>query len=183
MSESKLNYKSFSDFYRINFIGRPTELRKLIEDKYTFIVSKKDANSIIKAHRIYYGWQYLGNIFAFMNYLAYIKLTKKLNISKKINFLLITVGISPLFIFFIYSHFSYWEIIRPIVKNSREISYKLRDDVKEIELTGTAENFNKEEFQIFFNRNIDYHNYIAKNITFGSCIMEIFGLNKALRND
>lgn len=73
---SETNQQSYlhklTEFYRINFIGRPTELRKLVEDKYTFITSKKDANRVIGAHRRYYGWQYSGNILAFINYLMYI---------------------------------------------------------------------------------------------------------------
>jgi len=183
MSENNLIYNSFSDFYRINFIGRPTELKKLVEDKYTFITSQKDANTVVRAHRTFYGWQYFGNIIALLNYLMFLKITKKSKLSSKTQFSLMAIGISPIFIFFVYSHFSFWDMIRPIVKNSREISKKLKKNVDEIEMTGSSECFNKDEFQIFFNRNIDYHKYIMNNISMFSCIKEIFSLNSKLNDE
>lgn len=182
MSEKSIN-KSIVDYYRIYFIGRPTELKKLVEDKYTFITSKKEANSVIKAHRLYYGWQYFGNILALLNYLAFIKMTRKKNLSNKTQFALMTLGISPIIIFYIYSHFSYWYLIRPVIINSRDISNRLKNNVKEIEITGNSEKFNKDEFQIFFNRNVDLHNYIINNLSMFSCLKEIFNLNKNLKDD
>jgi len=183
MSEKSYRFKSPIEFYRINFIGRPTELKKLVEDKYTFISSKKEANNVIKAHRLFYGWQYFGNILAIFNYLFFIKITKRKTLSNKTQFGLMAIGLSPIFIFFIYSHFSYWFLIRPVVINSRDISNKLKNNVKEIEMTGVSESFKKDEFQIFFNRNVDFHSYIINNLSMISCIKEILNLNKKLKDE
>lgn len=183
MSGNFHNYKSFTDFYRIHFIGRPTELKKLVEDKYTFISSKKEANKVIKAHRRYYGLQYLGNILALLNYYFFIKITKIKTISNRTQIALMTLGISPIFIFYIFSHFSYWDLIRPVVLNSRDITNKLKRNVLEIETTGSSESFNKDEFKIFYNRSVDLHNYVAKNISTIFCLKEIFHLNKNLNEE
>lgn len=171
---------NFADFYRINFIGRPTELRKLVEDKYTFLTSRKDANRVIVAHRLYYGWQYFGNILALANYLIYIRLSKKYSLSNRTHILSMMLGLSPILVFYFYSHFSYWDIIRPVVFNSRDISRKLKENVVEIESSGSSETFNKDEFQIFFNKNCDLHSYVVQNLSMSSCLKEIFGLNKKL---
>jgi len=183
MSENVNNYKSATDFYRIHFIGRPTELKKLVEDKYTFISSKKEANNIIKAHRLYYGWQYLGNVFALINYFLFIKITKKKSFSNRTTIGLMALGISPIFILYIYSHFSYWNLIKLTVQNSRSVANKLKKNVIEIETTGSSESFNKDEFQVFYNRSVDLHSYIASNLSMISCLKEIFCLNKNLKDE
>lgn len=181
MSELNNNYIfKLSEFYRINFIGRPTELRKLVEDKYTFITSKKDANIVITSHRKYYGWQYCGNIFAFINYLFYIKLTKRYEFTRKKHFLFMTIGISPILIFYFYSHFTFWEELRPVVLKSREIANKLKKNVDEFESKGTSESYNKDEFIIMYNKNLDLHNYVLEKISLTDCLKEIIFLNKKL---
>lgn len=167
-----------NEFYRINFIGRPTELRKLVEDKYTFITSKEDADKIISAHRNYYGWQYFGNICSLFSYLIYIKLSKRIEFSGKSHFYLLFLGISPIFTLYIYSHFTFWDEIRPVVLKNREVANSLRKNVYEFETKGFSENYNKDEFLIMYNKNLDLHKYVLENISFFSCLKEILNLNK-----
>ena len=86
-------------------------------------------------------------------------------------------------IFYLYSHFTFWDELRPVVLKSREIANKLKKNVDEFESTGVSESYNKDEFIILYNKNLDLHKYVLENLSFVSCLKEVILMNKKLSDE
>ena len=125
----------------------------------------------------------MGNMFAFLNYLFYIRLSKRYEFTTQKHIFFMTIGISPILIFYIYSHFTYWDELRPVVLKSREIANRLKKNVDEFENTGISESYNKDEFIIMYNKNLDLHKYVLENISLKECLKEVIFLNKKLSDE
>jgi hypothetical protein len=155
--------KLLNDLIRINFIGRPLELNRLVYDDSVILENKEEADRVVKAYRRYYGYQYLGNMFAFISSVV---LSRSRGQKKMIKFFVMVL--LPMTGFYIYSHFSYWDIVREVViatrKREREL---LSGDVEEREVT------------MRYNASLDLHKYIQANIGITKCILEIFN-NKTI---
>ncbi len=147
-------FGKISNIIRINFVGKPLELNRLVFDDSCLILSKEEANSVLRGYRKYYGFQYFGNLIAFINLTLLIKHKKS-----KINFLFFVLA--PMGLFYLYSHFTYWHIVRPVVIETR------KRDREAFELS-------EDEYKMRFNTSVDMHEYVRKNIGFVRCLVSIF---------
>ena len=147
-------FGKLSNILRIDFVGRPLELNRLVYDDTVMLENKEEADSAIRAYRKYYGYQYIGNLISFTNLIILTRYKKKFRTILLLVFL-------PMGFFYIYSHFTYWDIIKPIIIESRK-----RDRL----LTSLSE----EEFRIRYNTSVDIHKYIQANISVLKCIVGIF---------
>jgi hypothetical protein len=143
-----------SNFIRINFVGRPLELNRLVFDDTCLIQSTEEANNVMRGYWKYYGFQYFGNSIAFINLSLLIKFKKS-----KINFLYFVIV--PMAGFYIYSHFTYWDIVRPIVIETR------KRDKQNLQIS-------EDENKLKFNTSVDLHEYIRKNIGTFKCLIGLF---------
>jgi hypothetical protein len=155
--------KIFS-FFRINFIGRPYELNKLVFDNNSILNNREEAKKIIEAYRVFKGWQYLGNSFTFFGIYASYKISLKFGYKRKTQIILIGVAFMPLALAHLFSYFTYWNLVRDIVIFSRERNKKY-SHLKGAEI---------EEFQIIFNTSKDFHRFIQSNIGVKDCLFQIF---------
>lgn len=149
---------------RINFIGRPIELDKLVYDEAIIFENKEEANKVIKGYRIFKGWQYIGNMLSFTNCLLIGWISKNKNYSIRTKIFIYAGGIvAPMILFYIYSHYTYWDIIRPIVLKCREREKEIR----------AQNDIDKEEFKIKYNHSLDIHKYIQQKIGIYNCVKEV----------
>jgi hypothetical protein len=148
-------YSKLNDYIRINFIGRPLELNKLVYDEGVILENHEEADKVIRGYRLYYGWQYFGNFIAFSNLILIIKLKANKNLN---NFMLFML--TPMLGCYIYSHFTYWDIVRQVVIDTRK---------REKDLTQKPQ----EEVRIKLNTSIDLHIHIQRNIKITQCLIEI----------
>jgi hypothetical protein len=156
--------KSTNNFIRINFIGKPFELNKLVHDNNVILYDENEMNLAIKACRLYKGWIYLSQILSFsFLYIAY-STSRKFNFNRKKQIGIIGVSFIPGIYSFIFSHFSYWHIIRDLVIKTREREKKYSHLNKDT----------IEEFQMVFNRSKDLHNTITSNVGFVNSLAELF---------
>jgi hypothetical protein len=163
--------KKINDFVRINFIGRPLELNRLVFDDEVLLQTHEEVAGIIKAYRLYYGWQYLGNIIGFCN-AVYIAKLKKNNKIK----LFVMLVISPVISAYAYSHFTYWDIIRQTVIDSRG---REREVIAELisEAEKGREYGNRLEhpgIRMKYNASNDLHKQVQGEISFLKCLIQIF---------
>jgi hypothetical protein len=145
-------YSQVNDYIRINFIGRPLELNRLVYDDRILLSTQEEADKVVKAYRLYYGWQYLGNMLSLANLIILERMKFKRNFR---NFVIVLI---PMVGCYFYSHYTYWDIVRPVV-----IEIRKREKVV----------LSEEERKIIFNKTIDFQNYIQRNIGIGQCIAEI----------
>lgn len=164
---SRLNknpFKKLMDFFRINFIGKPFELNKLVNDYSCLLENKEEANRVIKAARIYKGWQYLGQGISFSLLVFSSFMSKKRNMDKSKQIKLVLLAFMPGGVLYFYSHFTYWNIVRDLVKVTRQREKKYEHlDKTQIE-----------EYKIYFNQSKDYHKYIQASLGLLASINEIF---------
>ena len=98
------------NFYRINFVGRPFELNKLVYDD-NLLVNEEQAKTIANAFRKFNGWQYVGLISSFFSTIIVYKFAK--------NKLGLALIILPFTCCYVYSHFCYWDDLRETLKEIR----------------------------------------------------------------
>ena len=140
--------------FRVNFIGKPFELNKLVNDYSTLLENQQEANSVIKATRVYKGWQYLGQIISFSSLLTSSYLSKRFSLSRSNQIKLVLLSFLPGGLFYFYSHFTYWNIVKDLVKTTRERENKYAHlDKTQIE-----------DYKIFYNQSKDLHKYIQTNL-------------------
>lgn len=151
------------DYLRVNFIGKPFELNKLIYDKNIIYFEEQEARNILKAYKKFYGFQYLGFISSFL--ICFIlqksKNITKFNFKKKIA--LFSISLTPMVVLYIYSHFVYWE-------NIREDVIKLR---KRSNLFKKEETKSMPETIIIFKTSDDIHKALEKQIGIFKCLKEL----------
>ena len=147
-------FGKISNILRINFVGRPLELNRLVFDDSVILENKDEAFLATRAYWKYYGYQYLGNLISFINLMIISKY--KMNI--KTNLIIVFL---PMGFFYVYSHFTFWEIIRPVVIETRK-----RDKL--------FSTLSQEDVRIKFNTSIDNHKFIQENISVFKCIVGIF---------
>jgi hypothetical protein len=153
MSNKQSGYiNSFLDNSRKIFIGRPFELNRLVDSRKILILNQDECDQIIKAYNLYNGYTNLGLILSFSMLTLLIKV--KMNIYVKI-----AVSFIPIVTLSFYSYFSYWDIIRDLVKETRKRS---------------IENFPKESRLILMNSSDDYHTKIETQLGFYSSIKTTF---------
>jgi hypothetical protein len=154
---------SLQYFFRINFIGRPFELNKLVYDQGVILYSQQEADLAIKAMKNFKGYQYIGQVLTINFLFLYSAISKKLKLQKNTQILLVlnafTIGAG----FYYYSHFSYWHLIRDLIKTTRE---------REKNFSHLNKN-QIEEYKILHNQSKDYHEYIKKKVGFINCILEV----------
>jgi hypothetical protein len=157
-------FDKINSFFRINFIGRPYELNKLVFDNDAILNNREEANKIINAYRIFKGWQYLGNIITFIGIYAAYKVSTKYAFKRKNQLISIAAAFFPMTLAHLYSYFTYWHIVRDVVLHTRERNKKY-SHLKGGEI---------EEFTIIFNTSKDFHKFIQSNIGVNDCIFQIF---------
>jgi hypothetical protein len=162
---SKFNpFRKLMNNFRINFIGKPFELNKLVNDYSCLLENKDEANLIIKATRIYKGWQYLGQALSFSILVFSSFLSKKMKLDKSKQVKLVLLSFLPGGFLYFYSHFTYWHIVRDLVKATRQREKKYEHlDKTQIE-----------DYKIYFNQSKDYHKLIQANLGLVVSIKEIF---------
>jgi hypothetical protein len=154
---------SVQDFFRINFIGRPFELYKLVYDPTIILTSEKEADLTLKAIRKFKGYQYFGVVLTFNFLFLFSAISKKFKLNKKTQILLVAQAFSIGTGFYFYSYFSYWHLVRELIKTCRE----------------RAKNFAHlnpnqiEEYKIIYNQSKEYHKYIQNRIGFIKCLLEL----------
>ena len=163
------------NFFLIIFIGRPYELKRIINDKGFYIENQIDCDSIIKAHNIYYGFQYLGFLASIPLVFRSSRIAAKYKMKKK--FCMFFISLTPAAIGFILSHFVYWHFIREIIIKSRKFNKNFSEFANKHEI---------DEIKLIQQSSIDYHDYILKNIGYMNCIKysikHIAGLIGTLNN-
>ncbi len=153
MSNKQANNENrFLKYYRINFLGRPVELNRLVANRDILILNENECNQIIKAYNLFTGYQNLGLILSVSILSLLIKV--KMNLYGKI-----FVSSVPVIALHIYSYFTYWHLIVDLVKEIRK-----RLDP----------NFEKENRLILTNMSNDYHNKIESQLGFYNSIETIF---------
>jgi hypothetical protein len=120
--------------------------------------------TVIRGVRLFYGFQHLGNLLSFITIIFLRRFSKNKSYSIKKKLVLLTFGLFPAIGLYIYSHYSYWDIVRPIVLVTREREKKY----KHLSPQET------EDFQIIYKASKDMHTEIQKNIGFFNCIGELF---------
>ena len=115
---------SLLKFFRINFIGRPVELKKLVYDISTLVENENEIRNIVKAHNLYYGHKNIGNISGILM-LTFFATTPSIKIN--INYKL-AISLIPIASFHLFSYFVYWHLIKEniiaIRKRTRNIDSK-----------------------------------------------------------
>jgi len=150
---------SLLKFYRINFLGRPYELNKLILNRNCILENKEQCSKIIQAYNLHYGLQYFGsslslgcmfvlNLYVNNKNRKYIKLTLPIKLG------LFTICLTPLCLLYIYSHFVYWDLIKDIIISTRKNDLLYYEKKK----------YKDEDFKIVYNVSTDLHKYINNNI-------------------
>ena len=156
-----------NNFFRINFIGKPFELNKLVNDNSAILETKNEADLVIIACRNYKGWQYLGQILSFSLLFLSSYYSKKFNLSRSKQIKMVVMSFIPGASFYFYSHFNYWSGIRDLVKLVREREKKYahlnKDEI--------------EDYKIIYNTSKDLHKYIASNLGIYSSIIQVFKKN------
>lgn len=156
---------SLYDFLRIRFIGRPYELNKLIYDYSTIINDDEEANKVIQAAGRFYGFQNLGLVISLC--MASCMICSRRRISKinspKWRTVAYSSPIIPLLSFYLYSHFTYWHIIREVVIATRKRSREFQ----------RIDKSSKDQYLISFNKSKDLHNKIKSSIGFIKSIKEV----------
>lgn len=179
--EYKSNKFSLREFYYVNFCSRPSELKSLVESKKNYIISKKDADSVIKAYRLYQGYIFLGCVLSVFNFCVLIKLNSHFNLFLKKRIAAALLGFSPYGCFYVYSHFAYWETIKQVVENTRK-NYNLIEKQLFQEMQNADDNeshqVKKSEYENFFKENLKFYNYINRHISAFSCITEVIKPSK-----
>lgn len=156
----------FTNIFRINFIGRPFELNRLVYDDKIIISNQQEADTILRAFRTFYGFQYLGNFCSFfLNLMFYFKSKNKQYSIKKLYGLLF-IGLLPGVVGYVGSNFFYWDMIRPIVLLGREREKKYKH----------LESYEREQYQIVYKASKDFHKYIQENSGVIKSVLTIFKL-------
>jgi hypothetical protein len=155
-----------NDYFRINFIGKPFELNKLINDNSAILDSKEEADKVIKACKKYKGWQYLGQLISVTLLLTFSSLSKRFNMTRSSQIKLVLTSFIPGAGLYYYSHFTYWDGIRDLVKTVRE------REKKYAHLSGNE----LEAYKIVYNTSKDNHKYILNNLGMLTSIKEILNI-------
>jgi hypothetical protein len=157
-------FERLNNYLRINFVGRPFELNKLVYDNNSILENEEEAGKIIKAYRIHKGWQYMGIFMTFTSIYAFSSISKKRNYNRPKQAFSIACAFLFFAGFYIYSHFTYWHIIRDIVistrKREKKYAHLQKDEI--------------DDFRIKFNANKDLHLLIQHNIGVFKFIISIF---------
>ncbi len=154
---------SLKDFFRINFVGKPFELSKLVYDNSLMIKSNEECNMVVKACRMFKGWQYLGQIVTVGLLLTASRYSRRNLLERKKQFYLVVMSLLPAVGFYFYSHFTYWHFIRALVKVTREREKNYEHLTKE----------QLEEYKIYYNQSKDYHKFIQQRIGLFGSVMEV----------
>ena len=149
-------------FFRINFVGRPLELYKLVFDDNVLVENEEEVDKIVKAFGLHNGHKYLGYVssLATLSFFAATPITK-IRTSFKL-----LISFIPMIPFHIYSYFVYWDNLRDVVKITRERVRRV--DSKEdmvFKLNVSKDNHRKirEQIGVFDCLNITINHYLGKN--------------------
>jgi hypothetical protein len=151
-------------FFRVNFIGKPYELNKLVFDYSCILQNEQEITLVIKGYRKFYGTQILGMVSSFFLFVISSSFIRHKNITTKSKMMIFLGCITPAICCYIYSYFTYWHIIRPVVIETRERNKRYNMLNKE----------NAEEFKLVFNKSKDYHKKIQQNIGFMKSLFGMF---------
>ena len=157
------NANSMKDFFRINFVGKPCELNKLIYDNSVLLENEEECMIVLKAVKNYKGFQHLGQIMTFNLIIFSSIISKKFKFSKNTQLILIFNSFLPFIILYIYSHFTYWHLVRDLIIKTRKRSKNFEH----------LENDMINEYQIILNQSKDHHKKIQNNYGFLSSIIEV----------
>lgn len=146
------NENKLLTFYRKNFVGRPVELTRLVEDRDVLILNENECKQIIKAYNIFTGYKNLGLILSLSTLTFLIKV--KMNLFGKI-----FVSWIPFFVLNYYSYFTYWDLIVDLVRDTRK---RMHPD------------FQKENRLILTNMSNDFHDKIENQTGFISSLETSF---------
>ena len=165
LEENKI-YNYFSKIkkeFRIIFIGRPFELKKLVFNENVIISSEQEAKEIIKAYQFFKGYQYRGLLLSIFSSVCFHIINRKHN-NKKLKLSLFFFAFLPYAYSYYKSHFIYWDSIRELVIKTRE------REKQYLHLT----NETKDIYLLEINKSRDWHKYIQKNINKLDCLLWTF---------
>ena len=144
----------FSKYIRINFIGRPYELNRLVYDDNILITNDKEIKNIVKADNLFKGHQYIGGILSFFIIFGFI-LKPSIKLKKITKF---SISLIPLISFFIYSYYTYWDLVRDIIKDTRAKQqgvYSITKDELIIQVNLSKDNHKKIQNQLNFSNSLN----------------------------
>ena len=122
------NESSIMKFFRINFVGRPLELDKLVYDIDTLVENENEINSIVKAHNLFHGHQNISFLCGFLT-LSFLIFNPKIKIKSLYKVAISTI---PIISLQIYSYFVYWHFVKDIVLQCRKRARALDSKDNEI---------------------------------------------------